>query len=224
VEGFHRLLGLYFLRLDELDPATKGPAEARKAALGHFLISHHLAEVLRERIPPDHIGLNQAGFFARRAYVNDKIIELLADDQPAEALHYAELASARSLQDLLVTSKTTPRSTEDKTRTTAEILAHWPKNAAPLKYFIGAQKAWLFVIDTRGKVKAYDLLGPKKTARQLVAEVRTFLNNMEGQAKKMHDRVVGVKTYDHGWQDELHGFYQTLLPKGWVLPNSWGRE
>ena len=72
-------------------------AEARRggAALRHLEISQLLAELLREQIPMDQIGLGRAGFFARRAYVNEGIIELLlADGKSAEALQYAELAKA----------------------------------------------------------------------------------------------------------------------------------
>ena len=178
------------------------------------MLSHELSELLRDRIPPDRIGTSQAGFFARRAYVNEKIVELLiAEGKPAEALHYAELAKARSLQDLLAVERTQTVD-EEQTRTTEEILAHWPKDVAAIEYFVGTEKVWLFLVDTRGSVKVFDVLGEQLHSRDFIRDVRQFLDDTESQSGRMRRLLLSGKGFDHRWQDKLHEFFQKMMPEG----------
>jgi hypothetical protein len=102
LEGIERLLGLLELRAPEDDKSGPLSDESRRAALCHFRISHLLAEFLRVQVPADRVGRTRASFFARRSYVNERIVELLiANSEDQEALRFAELAKARALQDLL---------------------------------------------------------------------------------------------------------------------------
>ena len=218
VEGIERLLGMSEMQAGERTSGEESRS-ARQAALRHLSLSRELSEFLRERIPADQDGASQAGFFARRAYVNEQIIDLLVQDgRAAEALHVAEAAKARSLQDLLATNRSAraangapPVDPADE-HSLADLLDDWPADTAALEYFIGSRKSWLFVVDRRGHVSAFDLLGAPRESRELVTDVRQFLNSVEGQSTRMRQRLLSGKGFDHSWQDALHAFRETLLP------------
>ena len=108
-ESIHRLLGLYYLRARTRRPSPRAMSPAGKRRCEHFLVAHALSEVLRERFPADRTGLSRAGFFARRAYVTEMIVELLLEQgKDQEALGYAEAVKSRALEDLLLTAGITP--------------------------------------------------------------------------------------------------------------------
>jgi CHAT domain-containing protein len=199
VENAECLLGL----------TAASPAEALK----HLQVAHLITESLRERLPPDKVGLTQAGFFARRAWVVERIVELLLEQgKDGEALRYAELARARALQDLLLTDQGRAAAGED---TAADFLARWPKDVAAVEYFLGPERAWVFVVSTAGQVKAHPLKdadGSPVRTRELVARVQRFLHEVEGQSTKMYNRVLAGKGFDHAWQGDLHRLYRELLP------------
>jgi CHAT domain-containing protein len=224
-EGVYRLLGLHFRqssrrqleRVGAGDFATTPPAEE---ALRHFLISARLAEILRARIPSDRFGLAHAGFFARRAYVNEQIVDLLvAQNRPAEALHHAELAKARSLRDLLASQRGESIGSGDVVgeeaetiRPLKECLEDWPADVAAIEYFLGTEKAWRFVVDTKGEVHASDLLPVGRSPRELVAEVGLFLKGIDGAKSEMRGRLESQRPFDHEWQRQLRDFRQILAP------------
>ena len=205
VESIQRLLGL-------LARKQGRPAEA----LAHFQIAHQVAELLRERFPSDQVGLTQAGFYARRAYVNEQIIELLiGQGKDADALLYAESSKAQALQDLLATRRTDAEADRPAPRSLEEIRASWPKDVAAVEYFLGTQRAWGFLVSAGGKVRAFplnDAKGKPVASRDLVFQVRRFLTQIEGQAPKMRARLTRGRGFDHSWQGALHGFCKTLLP------------
>jgi CHAT domain-containing protein len=192
-------------------------AASHTEALKHLQIAHLITESLRERLPPDRVGLTQAGFFARRAWVVERIVELLLEQKKdAEALRYAELARARALQDLLLTDQGRAGTSAAGSDTAADFLARWPKDVAAVEYFLGPERAWVFVVSTAGQVKAHPLRsadGKEVRTRTLVARVQRFLQEVEGQSTKMYNRVLGGKGFDHAWQDDLHRLYQDLLPE-----------
>ncbi len=218
VESGHRMVGLSHLREAESTEDDALAASKRKEALRHLRISHVLSEVLRRRIPADGIGLSRAGFFARRAYVNEQICRVLvAEGRPAEALRYAELAKARALQDVLALAGSEPSAQTPEARDLSEILADWPGDVAAVEYFLGTDRAWLFLIDTSGEVSAHvleDGRGGPLRPRHLVARVRSFLSRIDHQANRMRERLEAGMGYDHAWQYELHEFYRQLLPQG----------
>ena len=218
VESGHRMLGLSHLREAEASEEPAQASETRKRALRHLLLSHVLSERLRDQIPADHIGLSRAGFFARRAYVNEQICKLLvAEERPADALRYAELAKARGLQDVLAVGASQPTGRTPEPRELPEILADWPEHVAALEYFLGTEEVWLFLIDTSGKVTARvldDGQGRPLASRDLVARVHSFLSRIDHQADQMRQRLDAGMGYDHTWQYELHDFQRQLLPKG----------
>ena len=246
VESGHRMLGLLHLREAETteaagavrasnsaergsarvlrgspDPAALQPdhaSPARQQALRHLLLSHVLSELLRDQIPADHIGLSRAGFFARRAYVNEQICRLfVAENRPADALRYAELAKARGLQDVLAVGAGRPTGRGLEPRELPDILADWPDNVAALEYFLGTEEVWLFLVDTSGKVSAQvleDGRGRPLASRDLVARVSSFLSRIDHQADQMRRRLEAGMGYDHTWQYELYEFQRQLLPRG----------
>lgn len=215
VESVQRLLGLFHLRAAQ---AGDGPAriQARKEALRHFLIAHQLAELLREQVPLERVGLSRAGFFSRRAYVNDKIIELLvAEGKDAQALRYAELAKARALQDLLAAQQSRAVKNAPRPRDLSELLSHWPKQVAALEYYLGSERAWVFLVNTGGEVRAFPIInaqGRPISSQQLAAEVHRFLQGMGFQAAKMRQRLLNGQGFDQSWQNDLHTFYRQLMP------------
>jgi CHAT domain-containing protein len=206
VESAHRLMGLAFRN-------DKG-AEARKNALRHLQVSWELGELLRERYPSGKAGANRAGFFARRAPVADQLVELLLEDgRPAEALAYVEQARARSLQDLLIAAAI-PESAAPSTRELSAVLKNWPKDAVALEYYLGTEKAWVFVVDSPGRVRAFPLVGLKGEAippAQIIQLIRRFIREIDHLLDRERSRVLARK-YDHSWQEDLHDLYRILIP------------
>ncbi|MFH1265568.1 MAG: CHAT domain-containing protein, partial [Planctomycetota bacterium] len=225
LEGGHRMLGLLCLREAEYaqddasgDHRSAAVPEGRKQALQHLRLSHFLAEFLRKQIPADRIGLGRAGFFARRAYVNERLCELLiAEGEHAEALRYAELAKARGLEDVLAVGASKAAGRGLEARALSEILTDWPSDVAALEYFLGTQQAWLFVVDSSGEVKAHvlkDAWGRPLASRDLIARLRSFLVNTDHKASQMRERLASGTGFDHTWQYELHQLYRELVPEG----------
>jgi hypothetical protein len=216
-ESIHRLLGLYYLRAKDSPANPQSDLSARQTALEHFLVAHALSEVLRQRFPADRTGLSRAGFFARRAYVTEMIVELLLEQgKDQEALGYAEAVKSRALADLLSTAGIRAGLEAPTQVEIGEILAHWPRGVAALDYFLGRQRAWVFVIETSAKVKAYplsDAEGKPLDSRTLVAQIHAFLNQIGFQAAAMRRRLMAGQGYDHSWQDTLHRFQCELVPR-----------
>jgi CHAT domain-containing protein len=206
VENVERLLGLSYL------PPAGGSSDA--AALKHLKIALLISEALRDRFPLDRAGRTRAGFFARKAFVSEKIVELLLRQGKAgEALGYAELAKARALQDLLAAGgdpvSSRPEGALDR------LLAHWPADAAALEYFLGTEQAWVFVVAPTGRVTAHRLTdgaGQPVAPRQLVGRVERVLRGTEDQATRMSNRLLAGQGLDHSWQDELHELCKILVP------------
>jgi CHAT domain-containing protein len=104
----------------------------------------------------------------------------------------------------------------DQEGAAANFLAHWPKNVAAVEYFLGAVHAWVLVVSVEGKVSAHPLKradGRLVETPELVERVHRFLQNIEGQAAKMFNRVMTGEGFDHRWQDELHTLSNELLPE-----------
>ena len=206
IESAHRLLGIAYRE-------DKGVA-ARKNALRHLQVAWELGELLRERYPTGTAGSSRAGFFARRAPVADLLVDLLLEaDRPADALAYVELARARSLQDFL-NAAALPESASQPSLGVADILANWPKDVVALEYSLGSEKAWVFLVEPPGRVRAFPLVGPKGEAiqpSQLIQRVRVFLREIDGLLERERYRVLARK-YDHAWQEELYDLYRILIP------------
>lgn len=208
LESAYRLTGLI-----ERDAKAEDPA-MRKKAMDALLVSYHIGEMLRARYATDAAGQARAGFLARRAYVHGQLVELnLAAERDAEALTYVERARARSLQDLLSTSGL-PQLDRSPPRDVAAILATWPKDVVALEYYLGEDKAWVFVIDPLGCLKAFQLVdskGRSVTPTEIVQRVRRFIQVTDHVLAKEKNRVLALQ-YDHGWQQDLHDLYRILIP------------
>jgi CHAT domain-containing protein len=213
VEGIERLLGLTYLR--ESETPTDNSSALRGLALHHFLMSHELSEALRQRFPEDAVGLTRAGFLARRAYVNEKIVELhLHNAQPELALSAVEAVKSRALSDILLLQQRAAVPTPHVAEHLEPDQIDWPQGAVALEYFIGSQRAWVFLIQGKN-VQAFPLAdadGKPIESRRLVSDVQQLLFDMEGSAQKMLRRIQSGRALDDAWQDKLHAFYHVLLP------------
>ncbi|MGE0607599.1 MAG: CHAT domain-containing protein [Pirellulales bacterium] len=214
VEGIERLQGLSLTR--QMDEASNRPSADLETGLRHLQTSHQLAELLRERIPVENAGLSRAGFFARRTYVNERIVELLiARGDHTQALEFAERTKARSLQDMLAAGTGGGSAASDEARALDEILAEWPADIAAVEYFLGSQSCYVFLVAGSGQVQAWPLTderGEAVASRDLVGRVQTLLSGMEGHARKMLNSASQGRGFDQTWQIELHAFHRLLIP------------
>jgi len=204
VETTERLLGLAALTLPD-----------RERARTHFQIAHELAELHRRQYPPGEAGLGRAGYFARHSFACEQLVQLALDeDQPSPALQFAEQMKARTARDLLGALGVPDAAEPVEARSVDAILADWPADTAAVEYFLGAERAWGFVIQN-GRIRAFELNDPEGQpvkARALVDRVRQLLADMEGQSQKMMRRLVAGRGFDHDWQDQWLQLRQILLP------------
>lgn len=216
-ESIQRLLGLAALRGDGGAASDEITPAARATALQHFQIADLLAQSLRDRFPADSIGLTRAGFLARRAYVNEQIVQLLVDNEDyAAALRFLETAKARSLQDVLLLDGTAAANEKPQTTATSDILADWPADVTALEYFLGTERPLVFFVDRSGKVSVHQLqdeAGQPLASAELVARIQQFLYKIEATASKMLRLASSGRGFDAKWQDELHTFYNQLVPE-----------
>lgn len=213
VESGHRLVAMSLLQ-----QATAHPDEAEALnadALQRLKLSQALSELLRTRFPADRLGLSRAGFLAKRAYVNDKLVDLLVSaDKPREALLYAELAKARALEDYLATQGVGSPDRQSPGDYLEEKLAAWPSDLVALEYFVGADRAQVFLITGAG-VQAQMLVdedGTPLDPTKLVAEVRALLDGMDHAARKLSSKIAAGQPADASWQDRLAWLYDRLVP------------
>ena len=212
IESGYRTLGMMNLRFGS------SAAEQNRAdtPLNSLMISQLLTEILRERFDSGRSGATRSGFFARRAYVNEQIVELLIQQGDAmEALRFAELGKARSLQDVLMSKNLdASAANDDNGPELDELLEHWPDDVVGLEYFLGSENSWVFVI-AAGEVQALPLVdgdGSPIASRQLIAEVTGFLQGMNFTAQQMLARYQSEGRFDSSWQDTLADYYSILIP------------
>lgn len=218
-ESIYRLRGL----LHSVVHSEASSQDESALALEDLLKSQMLTEILRERIPADRTGRTSAGFFARHAYVNEKIVELLVESKrDLEALQFAESAKARALQDVLSANRDLSSSSQHMTSMSSDVLSDWPAGTAALEYFIGSEKTWLFAVSCDGKVKAFVLQddeGQPVKSRVLIAKVHDLITRfdrlgpVEGRRIAHASSGSGKATFDHAWQNDLLWFYNTLVPE-----------
>jgi CHAT domain-containing protein len=206
LESAHRLLGLAF--------REEKRGDCQRSALRHLQVAWELGELLRERYPAGQAGSSRAGFFARRAPLADLLVELLLNDGKAtEALAYIERARARSLQDLL-SSAGLSATAAHLTRELSQVLAAWPNDVVALEYYLGAERAWVFVVEAPGRVRAFPLIdgkGKSVASAQLIQQIRRFIQGLDHLLEREQQRVLS-RQYDNGWQEDLHDLYRILIP------------
>ena len=192
---------------------ARGTPGSQRDALQHFLISHQFAEFLRQRYPLDECGLSRAGFFARRAYVYEQIVELLvAHGRDKEALAYVEVAKARILQDTLVAAGGMSARSSEKHCDIIHLLSSWPSDVAALEYFVATERSWVFVVSPGGEVTAHPLVDEGDKAIRsgsLIGEMRDCLTDLNATIGRMK-RGAG---FDDGWQHALDRMRRILLPE-----------
>lgn len=215
VESVYRTIGM--AALGEARAAGEPTAGALRAkALQSLRCCRVLSDFLRGHVPPDRLGLSRAGFLSRRAYVNRRIAELFIEQGRAvDALDAIEAAKARSLQDVLAAGAVLRPAAGLPPRPLGEILADWPADVAALEYFLSDERAWVFLVNTRGEVSAHrlsDEAGRPLASPGLVARIRSFLAGLDHQADAMRRRLADGAGFDHAWQDDLHKLYRELIP------------
>ena len=67
IESCHRTLGLIASR----------DSEQADQAINHFEVTLQISELLRQQVELNESGADRAGFFARHAYTNERLIDLL---------------------------------------------------------------------------------------------------------------------------------------------------
>ncbi len=219
VEGILRLQGLALLGLARQVDAAQS-LQLKKQAYDSLYGSHQLSEYLRGQFPGDHIGLSQAGFLARRAYVTNRLVELLLErGDTTTALNMIETAKARALQEMLEFSAN-PKVSKTAGPTESNTVAQtWPEKVVALEYFLGEEQAWVLCIQgspqKTAQITAVRLTQPDgqpvQTA-EFITRVRTFLNEMEGAAGKLLRNTPPGQSFNSKWQDDLHQFWHELIP------------
>ncbi len=205
IESAERLLGLISL--------SESNANSEVDALQHLQVSEQLGNLLRDRYLMETSGQSIAGFMARRYYVNELIVDLLANRGEAKkALEHAELAKARAYTDMLAASGKSLKASQDFSVETA--LNGWPNGVVVLEYFLTANNCWLFMISTGGDVNVRRLctsagkaIAPQDLIR-MVGNTREMLNNYKYQ---WQDEAF-VRRFNDAWQHQLQNLCEILLP------------
>ena len=209
-ESVLRLKGLADLSADE---------SMHEQGLMLLTLSHDLSDILYQRIPQDETGRARAGFFSRRAYVSERIVEELIDTgKYKEALNFAEKSKSRSLKEVLATRQLNRKRLRDfetpSEQQIAEVVSTLDDGIVVLEYFLTADHAYAFLI-TRDSVRAKQLTlgdGTPMPSQLLVRNVIQLQSSMGHQARRMLKRIKLGKGLDHQWQHDLHELYQQLIP------------
>ncbi|WP_437192283.1 CHAT domain-containing protein [Planctomicrobium sp. SH527] len=220
VEGILRLQGLAQLGLARQADATRSQ-QLRRNAYDSLYGSHQLSEYLRNQFPGDVIGLGQAGFLARRAYVTNRLVELLLErGDNTTALQMIETAKARALQEILEFSTTPVTNKAAHAAEPPAIAQAWPEKVVALEYFLGEEQAWVLCIQGSAEqtpqitaVRLTQQDGSPVQTPEFIARVRTFLNEMEGAAGKLLRNTPPGQPFNSKWQDDLHRFWHELIPQ-----------
>ena len=210
-ESVLRLKGLAALSADE---------SRHENGLELLTLSYELSDILYQRIPQDITGRTRAGFFSRRAYVSERIVEqLIKSGRPKEALDFAEKSKSRSLKEVLATRQLNRKRLRDfetpGEEQIADAVSALDAGTVVLEYFLTADNAYAFLI-TQGSVRGQRLTkadGTSLRSQSLVRNVIQLQSTMGHQAKQMLQRINSGKGLDHQWQHDLHALYQQLIPE-----------
>jgi len=200
--------------------------------LRHLQISNGISEILRERIPIDEIGLNQAGYMARYATGKEQLLELLIrENRSIEALSVLEATKGRSLQDALAGILGKDAEIESSMQRSIEsILTDIPADTAIIEYYIGRDQCWGFLIQS-GKVDVFPVLiqdrsdplyGDPMPAQEITTLVRECLQrDLSGSVSSTRTFFTmpqllqtqrDNQRYTHRWQTSLWRLRISLLP------------
>ncbi|MDR1485686.1 MAG: CHAT domain-containing protein [Planctomycetaceae bacterium] len=220
-----------FASMERLLGNIAGKLLRTETELEHLLNYDVLLELLREAIPADDIGLQRAGYMARRIASKERLIELLIEKhRETEALQILEAAKGRSLHDILIESHQELR-TDWSVHTVNSIIKKLPDNTAVLEYFIGRNGGWGFFV-INNKIKAFRLqeqlydnpfYGKELPAKEIISVVQKCLANdlsntasasrgFESMAQRMAKRLKEGSGYSRRWQDSLFRIRNWLLP------------
>ncbi len=194
-------------------------ARHSEAATNYLTIALEISELLGERVALGDAGRARAGYFAKHAYTNQRLIGLLMDaNRPLEALRVAERSKARTFEDLLRQQAGHAADSADDgglMPSVDEAIGMLGKTTVVIEYYVAGDGVYAFVI-RNGHVGAWRLVdsdGNPLVASELIGRVAGFLTRMEGQSKKLIDQARRVGRFDSSWQQELHRFYLELIPE-----------
>ena len=213
IESCHRTLGLL----------ASQNANWSDKAIKHFEVSLQISELLRQQIESNESGADRAGFFARHAYTNERLIDLLVQKGDVHrALEVVEMSKARSFEELLSQHRRNSDEQADNLReghvgllSLDDVLADWPEQSCAIEYFIGSRFAYVFCVLPDGQIAAQRLTksdGQPLAASELVSRITGFLSSMDLRAQKMYREAISGRGFDTSWQDQLHQFYKDLVP------------
>ncbi|TWU25278.1 CHAT domain protein [Novipirellula galeiformis] len=192
--------------------ADDGPT-ARK----HLMIAVEISELLREQLGLSDAGQDRAGYFAKHAYTNERLIGLLvAAGEPRKALEIAERSKAQTFEDLLKQrqKRDSDSPADDIIPLLDEAIDSLGNNTVAIEYFVGGKDVFAFVVED-GEVTAHRLVGSDGSpllASELISRTREFLSRMEGRARRMIVEARTPNGFDKNWQHELHRYYLELIP------------
>ncbi|MFO0819320.1 MAG: CHAT domain-containing protein [Pirellulales bacterium] len=226
LETATRLLGSASLMTGRQTSAADARQEQLAMAERHLEASRVLGEVLQARFLEDEVGVRMAGFFSRRVYVLEQLMELrIEQGRFADALAYCEEAKAQTLEHalagkvervpFLASDTSADPSPAPTQRSLAELLSKWTADTAAIEYYLTSERAWIFAISPRGDVRVVpvrDESGREISSSELLARLHPFLRQMDGAALKLLEEARATGKFDHTWQDQLQAFHKLLLP------------
>jgi CHAT domain-containing protein len=228
LETAERLWGIAELLEGRQQPNSAAQTATYSSAERHLQAARVLGEILQARFPADAVGTRRAGFFSRRVYVIEQLMELrIEQGRFADALAFCEEAKARTLDQALAgmthelptnspLDQAGDRPQPDAVRlSVAGLLKDWPHDTAAVEYYLTAERPWVFGISARGEVRAYAVRDEQDrplTSSQLLAKLSPFLQRLDGAALKLLEEARTTGKFDQAWQDELLAFYKILLP------------
>ncbi|TWT84766.1 CHAT domain protein [Planctomycetes bacterium CA13] len=195
-------------------------SDASDDAIAHMMIAKNISELLRQQVALNESGNDRAGYFAKYAYTNERLIELLIDSDDAyAALEVAEMSKARTFEDLLKrrddASKEDISVWDEVMPTLDEALDIVDDDTLVVEFYVGGRYVFAFVVQ-RGEVTAHRLEnedGKPLVASEFIGRVAEFLSGMQGRARRMIVEARTANGFDKSWQHKLHQFYLELIPK-----------
>ena len=193
-----------------------------ETAIEELEVALEFSELLRAQVALSDTGVDRAGYFAKHAYTNERLIDLHVGAGNAErALEIAELAKARTLEDFL---RSSAGNGEDDSEgedgsdflTVFDAVEMLDEGTLAVEYFVGAHGVYAFVISPDGEITAHrlqDAGGNPLKAVDLVGRVAGFLGGMERRASKMMIEIRRPQGFDKSWQNTLNDFYLELMPE-----------
>ncbi len=207
IESCYRTLGL-------IASQEEGDAEQ---AINNFEVSLLISELLRNQVELTESGSDRAGYFARHAYTNERLIDLLVSKGDVTRAWKLPKWPRRGASKMCLHSNV--RAVK---RLPASRFLRLPKplrTGRPRR----VRSSSLSVHATRTLFASCPAVKSGRVASTVRTAIRwrpanwwaaqsQFLSSMELRARKMYREAVSGRGFDKTWQDELYRFYLELIP------------